>query len=76
MPPMYGWPEETGSRAWLSLLGVVLCLGALASLLWQSASNQPGNLWLLAGMLGTAFAVEAGFRRFGRDSGRSRSEDG
>ena len=54
--------NETQSRRWLSLLGVVLCLGALASLLWQTARNSPGQLWLLFIMAGAAFFVEGVFR--------------
>jgi len=54
--------RATGSRRWLSVTGVVLCLGALASLIWQTASNAPARLLLLAAMAGTAFAIEAAFQ--------------
>ena len=53
---------ETRSRRWLSLLGVGLCLSALASLVWQSAERSPGRLWIPLVMIGTAFLIEAGFR--------------
>jgi len=53
---------ETGSRRWLSLIGVGLCLSALASLLWQSTERSPGQLWIPVMMIGTAFLIEAGFR--------------
>jgi len=52
----------TGGKRWLSLLGVGLCLSALASLLWQSAERSPGQLWIPVAMIGAAFLIEAGFR--------------
>jgi hypothetical protein len=54
--------RQTGSRRWLSLLGVGLCLGALASLLWHAATTAPQHLWILAGMVGLAVIMEAAFR--------------
>jgi len=39
--------DNTHSKRWLSLTGVVLCLGALASLLRQTAKSSPGQLGLL-----------------------------
>ena len=56
--------EETGSRRWLSLAGVGLCLGALGCLLWETASRSPRQLWVPFAMLALAFLVEAGFRLF------------
>jgi amino acid transporter len=53
---------ETRSRRWLSLAGVVLCLGALVSLLWQSAERSPRQLWIPFAMIGLAFLIEAVFR--------------
>ena len=53
---------ETGSMRWLSLLGVGLCLGALASLLLQTATTAPNQLWILIAMLGVAFSIELTFR--------------
>ena len=54
--------RETGSKRWLSLLGAGLCLGALASLLWQSEEHSPRCLWIPVMMIGLAFLIEAGFR--------------
>lgn len=54
--------ERTGSRRWLSLLGVGLCLGALGTLLWQTAQTGPHRLWVLVLMTGTAVTVELVFR--------------
>jgi amino acid transporter len=54
--------KETGSKSWLSLLGVVLCLGALFCLLWQTALSSPHQLWIPVAMIGIAFSIEAIFR--------------
>jgi amino acid transporter len=53
---------DTRSRRWLSFTGVGLCLGALASLLWKTATTSPRGLWILGIMAATAFTIEAGFR--------------
>ncbi|MEZ5541760.1 MAG: APC family permease [Pseudomonadota bacterium] len=50
------------SRRWLAWLGVVLCLCALAALLWQTLRTAPGRLWILVGMTALAFAIEFIFR--------------
>jgi amino acid transporter len=54
--------HETGSRRWLSLTGVGLCLAALACLIWQTAESSPGQLWVLLAMAGAAFLIESTFR--------------
>ncbi len=53
---------DTQSRRWISLTGAGLCLGALASLLWQTAVSSPGQLWVLVVMAGAAFFIELAFR--------------
>ena len=53
---------QTRSKRWLSFCGVVLCLGALGSLLWQSAEKSPRQLWIPVVMIGLAFFIEATFR--------------
>jgi len=53
---------ETHSRRWLSLLGVVLCLAALVTLLWQTALTSPGRIWILVAMIALAFTTELTFR--------------
>lgn len=50
---------KTGSRAGLSALGALLCLGALGALVWQRFQTAPQELWVLVGMVALAFAVEA-----------------
>ncbi|AMV70495.1 amino acid permease [Desulfuromonas carbonis] len=54
--------SRTGSHRWLSLTGAGLCLAALVALLWQTLSDRPARVLVLIGMLGLAFAIEAGFR--------------
>jgi hypothetical protein len=54
--------RETRSRRWLSLAGAVLCLGALASLLWQTRIRSPRQLWVPFAMVVAAFLIEAAFR--------------
>ncbi|MEJ2761804.1 MAG: APC family permease [Gammaproteobacteria bacterium] len=54
--------EETGSRAWISLVGAGLCLVALASLLWETADISPRKLWIPVAMLVVAFFIETAFR--------------
>ena len=53
---------EMQSRRWLSLLGVVLCLAALVTLLWQTALTSPGRIWILVAMISVAFVTELAFR--------------
>jgi len=54
--------RQTESHAWISALGIVLCLGALGCLIWQTAATAPGHLWILLVMAGAAFLVELVFR--------------
>jgi amino acid transporter len=54
--------KETNSRRWIPVAGVILCLGALGSLLFQTAKDDPARLWVLLAMIGLAFLVEAGYR--------------
>jgi hypothetical protein len=53
---------DTRSKRSLSLIGVVLCLGALGSLIWQTANSTPGQLWFLFAMAVVAFFIEITFR--------------
>jgi amino acid transporter len=54
--------RKTGSRRWLSLTGVLLCLAALVSLFWQTAIRSVEQLWIPLLMTGLAFLVEVAFR--------------
>lgn len=53
---------KTKSRAWISVLGVVVCLLALAALIWQTARTHPANLLVLVVLGGAAFAIEGIYR--------------
>ncbi len=67
--------ESTKSMRSISLAGVVLCLGALGSLIWQTANSAPGELWFLFVMVGAAFFIELAFRFFtGRPMNLSTAE--
>jgi amino acid transporter len=52
----------THAQAWISKIGTVVCVLALAALLWRTATQAPGKLWVLAGLLLLAFLIEAGYR--------------
>jgi hypothetical protein len=54
--------EKTGSRGWISILGVVLCLAALGSLIWEIGQKTPSHLWILLVMLLLAFMIEGAYR--------------
>ncbi len=54
--------DKTGSRTWIPVLGVVLCLGALGSLIWETAKKNPSHLWILVAMLLLALVVETMYR--------------
>jgi amino acid transporter len=56
--------EKTKSRKWIPLLGAIVCCGATAVLIWQTARTTPAKLWVLAVMVGLSFGVEATFRKF------------
>jgi amino acid transporter len=54
--------KKTVSRRWLPILGIVLCLGALGSLMWEIGHRNPSHLWILLAMLLLAFLVEGAYR--------------
>ena len=54
--------EVTGARWWLAGLGALACLGALGALLWQRATTDPTELWVLVGMVALAVMVEVIYR--------------
>ena len=58
--------RETGSHRWISILGVMLCLGALASLIRYTGRHAPSHIWVLAAMLVLAFVVEGIYRLWRR----------
>ena len=54
----YRLRAETGSSALLSLLGMALCLVALAAVIYYTLTTAPLKILVLAGMLALAFGVE------------------
>lgn len=65
--------REMCRRRGVAWLGAMACLAALATLLWRTALDAPGNLEFFGGLLLLAVAVEWSYRRFclarGRRSG-------
>jgi amino acid transporter len=55
--------SATVSRKWISILGAVLCLAALAILVGQRAMTAPKELIVLVAMIGLAFVIELVYRR-------------
>jgi amino acid transporter len=53
---------RTRSRRWLSLVGALACVVALATLVWQRAEAAPRQIWILVAMLVLAVAIEGGYR--------------
>ena len=56
--------KKTASKRWIPTLGTIFCLGALGALIWQTVKTSPGELWVLVIMVGSAFAIEAIYRKF------------
>jgi hypothetical protein len=54
--------KKTGSRRWIPILGVGLCLAALGCLIWEIGNKTPSHLWILLAMLLLAFMVEGLYR--------------
>ncbi len=53
---------RTGSRRWLSAVGVAACLAALAALVWHTVGTAPARLAVLGALFGLSVAIEAGYR--------------
>ncbi|GBE55610.1 MAG TPA: APC family permease [Euryarchaeota archaeon] len=56
--------KKTASHRVISAFGIVLCLGALVALIWQVAATSPGEIWILAVMIGSAFTIEKIYRKY------------
>ncbi len=53
----------TKSKRWVSFLGTIICIGALAALIWQRATTSPNEIWILVAMVGLAFLIETIYRK-------------
>ena len=62
------------SRAWISWLGLVLCLAALLALLVETGLTRPAHLLVLVVMLVLAVAIEWSYRTWGRRGRRTVSD--
>ncbi|MGA8277368.1 MAG: APC family permease [Rhodanobacteraceae bacterium] len=58
--------KRTNSRGWISVIGTIACLAALAALIWQTARTAPVKLWVLLAMIALAVTIEVGYRLTGR----------
>lgn len=54
--------SQTSSHRWISILGIVLCIAALVSLLFQNLRQSPQQLWIPVAMFALAFLVEVFYR--------------
>ncbi len=54
--------KKTGSNRYISIAGVLVCLGALFALIWQTAVTKASNLWFLVVIIAVSFAVEIIYR--------------
>jgi amino acid transporter len=54
--------SETKGHAWISLLGLIACLGAIAAVLWYVINVDPIKLFVLAGLIAIAVSIEAFYR--------------
>lgn len=62
--------KTTRSHAWLSVLGALACLTALAALSWQTARTEPAKLWVLVVMIALAILIEGAYRLSGKRAAR------
>jgi len=58
--------DETGSQRLIAFLGIILCTLAFGGLVWQVATFSPNKLFILVLMAGSAFTIEAIYRKFTR----------
>ncbi len=56
--------NQTNSRRWISIIGLVGCLLAFGALLWYTITHDPANLWILGGMVVFVFLVEFIYREY------------
>lgn len=49
---------KTASNRFIPMLGFAGCIGAFIAILWYVVRNKPGQVGVLAGMLGLAIAIE------------------
>lgn len=55
--------SDVGSNKTIALAGVIACCLALLALLLHTVQQNPAQLWILAGLIGLAFAIEGVYVR-------------
>jgi len=54
--------SHTKGKSWLSYIGMIACLGALGTLLWQRAMTKPSQLLVFAILIVLSIAIEGIYR--------------
>jgi amino acid transporter len=54
--------DETNSKKWLSVAGMLVCCLALGALIWQTTETAPKNILVLLVMLGASVLIEVIYR--------------
>lgn len=54
--------RKTNSNRYISIVGVLVCLGALFALIWQTAITKATNLWFLIVIVVVSFVIELIYR--------------
>jgi amino acid transporter len=54
--------KETKSNRYISIAGIIICMGAFLTLIWQTAMTAAANLWFLVLMLIISFGIEYLYR--------------
>ncbi len=55
--------KVTASNVYLCGLGILVCMGALIALVWQTTLSSSREIWVLAIMIVSALTIEAIYRR-------------
>jgi amino acid transporter len=56
--------KKTNSNRFISIAGIIVCLGALFALIWQTYITEKTNLWFLVLLIAVSFAIEFIYRIF------------
>jgi len=56
--------KKTNSNRFISIAGIIVCLGALFALIWQTYITEKANLWFLVLLIAVSFAIEFIYRIF------------
>lgn len=56
--------KKTNSNRFISIAGIIVCLGALFALIWQTYTAEKVNLWFLVILIAVSFTIEFIYRIF------------